>query len=317
MSNRSTLRAAEEPDVLGLYLRDIGPQRLLTPEEERELGREISAGQTAEARLLVEGHSTASRTLRLTVRRGHTARQSLVERNLRLVVMIAKRYPNSGLSVLDLIQEGNIGLLRAADRFDWTKGYRFSTYASYWIRQRIGVAIQKTSRAICLPQSVDRLLPKVHLADVSLASGLGRKPSSAEIADYLAVPTDKVEAALSAPQVTDSLFDRRPDMTTLEERLPDLASGDAFDEVDLSITVDALLRLLTDQEREAVLLRFGFDGERATLRTAGEKLSLSGERVRQIERDSITKLRRADCDERTFEASERGFGRDGESPRSD
>jgi len=130
-------------------------------------------------------------------------------------------------------------------------------------------AIQKTSRTICLPQNLDRLLPKVHLAEASLSSAFGRRPPFAEIANYLAVSEDRGQAALAEPSATESLFEERRNMTTLEERLRDLGSADAFERVELSITLQTLLRLLSDRERETILLRFGFRGEPAALSLIG------------------------------------------------
>ncbi len=258
-------------DLVKLYLQEIGRVPLLTREQEVELAKRVAAGD-------------------------EEARHQLAVANLRLVVSIAKRHKNSGLPLLDLIQEGNIGLMKAIEKFDWTKGYKFSTYATWWIRQAITRAIADKARTIRIPTHMLELMRKIHRAEEEYVQNHGVPPSLDELAEMLNVPREEIERAKKITPYTRSFEEPVGD----EE---DSTLGDFIGSSDHSALRRALKELsveelykalegLTERERRILELRFGLvEGQQPmTLERVGELFNLSRERIRQIEKEALEKL---------------------------
>ena len=299
-------RGAAEPDLfapdegLPIYLREIGAVSLLTPHEEKVLAEALAVGKEARRQLVAGEVAPADQgvTARL-VARGEDARRRMIEANLRLVVSIARRYLRRGLPLPDLIQEGNLGLFRAVDKFDHHKGYRFSTYAYWWIRQAITRALADYGRTVRVP--VHMVDFAAHVAKVAgeLEQRLGRELDTCDIARALDVPEEKVALALASVRQPASLETPvTEDGGTLGDVLPDDELPSPDEEARKSLLrshVQNVLGGLTDRERVVVQLRFGLQGNRAhTLGEIGERLQLTRERVRQIEAEALTKLRTTD-----------------------
>jgi RNA polymerase primary sigma factor len=259
-------------DSLQLFLKDIGKVDLLTAAQEVELAKRIERGD-------------------------HGAKQEMVEANLRLVVSIAKRYRNQGLPFLDLIQEGTIGLVRAAEKFDWRKGYKFSTYATWWIRQAVARALADKARTIRMPVHVVEKLNKIVRTERKLRAELCREPSALEIALDLDLPVDEVEQIMRSAQTPVSLEKPVGDeeesefghfLTDDNVPLPDEAA-----EVTMRAeTLKKILGTLSHRERRVLELRYGLDGEHPrTLDEVGRTFNVTRERIRQIENQSLKKLR--------------------------
>lgn len=284
-----------------LYLREINRTPLLTAEQEIELAKRIEAGAQARE-VLVPGVGDPDEQARLqeAVRLGERARDRLVESNLRLVVSIAKKHFGRGLSFLDLIQEGNLGLQHAVEKFEWRRGFRFSTYAYWWIRQAITRAIADHGRTIRLPVHVIEQLTKLYNASRELQSALGREPTPDEIADRLGIKPDQVREAFRAAKVPLSL--ETPIGEEAESTLADLiadaasrAPSELAEDAFLADTLDRALREhLSPRETELLRLRYGLDreGHERTLAEVGQQLGVSRERVRQLEASALHKLRR-------------------------
>jgi RNA polymerase primary sigma factor len=287
------------PDVVRQYLREIGRVPLLTASEEVELARSVEAGLFAEEALA--GHTTALDAerfeLEALVDAGHAAKRRLVESNLRLVVSVAKRYVGRGLPLLDLIQEGNLGLIRAVEKFDYAKGFKFSTYATWWIRQSVTRAIADQARAIRMPVHVVETLHKVLRVQRQLAQTLGRDPTAEEIAAVAVIEPERVAELLElAPEpVSLSMPVGETDESELGDLIEDSGTDDPEQEAAshlLSSYLDAVLGTLGDRERRVVRLRFGLeDGQPHTLEDVGQQFGVTRERVRQIEAKSLSKLR--------------------------
>ena len=287
-----------DPGLVRQYLHEVGRHPLLTAADETRLARLIKAGDEATATIAsgrVRGavHRAA---LRRAVRAGHEAADEFVTANLRLVVSIAKHYQWSGLSLLDLIQEGNLGLIRAVHGFDETKGFRFSTYATWWIRQAMVRGIDKTSRSIRLPVHVVDHLHALRRAETALQARLGRAPSPEELAEELGWDTSEVsevEMLPSEPLSLDAkLTDDGDDLVQATIADPDAPDpADSLRHELLAEKLRTLLRQVADRDRVVLTLRYGLDGETPrSLEETGHILGISRERVRQIEARAMRAL---------------------------
>ncbi|HEX3542752.1 MAG TPA: sigma-70 family RNA polymerase sigma factor [Acidimicrobiales bacterium] len=293
-----------EEDLLGLYLREIGRYPLLTRDDEVRLARVVEGGRDASAALAeCDEHSPAQRReLRQSVRAGERATETFTNGNLRLVVSIAKRYQGSGLPLLDLVQEGNLGLIHAIGKFDWRKGFKFSTYATWWIRQAITRGIANTGRTVRLPVHAGDLLTRVTKARGRLEGQLGRRPTIGELAADLELEEEKVTEILRHAAEPLSLSEplREDGDAELGDVVEDRSAVSPFDAAAASLLsgeVAKMLVALDEREREILRLRFGLDrGEPRTLDEVGEHFSLTRERIRQIEARAMSKLRHPSTD---------------------
>jgi RNA polymerase sigma factor (sigma-70 family) len=282
-----------------LYLDEVGRYPLLTKADEARLGQLVQAGQEAAAELQSGAKPTPARRreLRRAVRAGEEATETFVKANLRLVVSIASKYQWSGLPLLDLVQDGNLGLIHAVEKFDWRKGFKFSTYATWWIRQAIGRAIDNTGRTIRLPGHVGDQIRKLRRTQTAMEARLGRAPTDAELAAEVGIHEDLVADLLRYDDepLSLSVTVGETDDTELGELIADRSTPGPYDVVADALLPDELERLLSplaDNERKVLWLRYGLDrGEPRTLDEVGEVLELSGERIRKIERNALRKLR--------------------------
>ena len=299
-------------DTVRLYLREIGQVDLLTVEDERRLAQLIEEGKIAAARIDEMVDSTAlapgeERMLLRAVSRGERAKSELTQANLRLVVSIAKRYSGRGMQLLDLIQEGNLGLMRAVDKFDHTKGFKFSTYATWWIRQAITRSIADQARTIRIPVHMVEHMNRVTRAKRQMHQELEREPTVDEIAEKVQLPPDRVRELLRISQ--DPLSLDSPVGDEDEANLGDFiedesvdSPADAATRMMLHDAVTEVLGELSDREQEIVRLRFGLDGGRAkTLEEVGQEFGVTRERIRQIEAKTLAKLRHPQRSERLRE----------------
>jgi RNA polymerase sigma factor (sigma-70 family) len=292
-------RAGDDDDLVRLYLRDIGRHPLLSKDDEVHLAKLIEAGAAARATLEAPGTiSSAQRAaLRRTARRGAAAQRRFVESNLRLVVSIAKRYQASGLPLLDLVQEGNLGLMHAVEKFDWRKGFKFSTYATWWIRQAISRGIANTGRTIRLPVHAGDQLLRVQRAGARLETELGRPPTDAELAAETGFGIDKVREALRFAIEPLSLSEplREDGETELGDLVEDVGASSPFDQAAATLLPSAVAHMLgglEPRERDVLRLRYGLDrGDPRTLEEVGDAFGLTRERIRQIEARALSKLR--------------------------
>ena len=299
----TTTRAAPRGDTstsdgVRMYLREIGQVDLLTTGDERRLAQLIEAGHQAAAAIDfgVDDEAERRRLLRI-VARGERAKSELTQANLRLVVSIAKRYSNRGMQLLDLIQEGNLGLMRAVDKFDHTKGFKFSTYATWWIRQAITRSIADQARTIRIPVHMVEHMNRVIRAKRQLHQELEREPSVAEIATAVNLEPDRVRELLRIsmdPLSLDSPIGEE-DESNLGDFIEDSTAdgpADAATRIMLSEAVGDVLNELSLREQEIVRLRFGLDGGQAkTLEEVGREFGVTRERIRQIEAKTLAKLR--------------------------
>ena len=287
----------DEEDLVRLYLTDIGQYELLTKDDEVFLAQAIEAGDAARRDLARETEPVRRRELRRLVRAGDDATRHFVQSNLRLVVSIAKKYQASGLPLLDLIQEGNLGLMHAVEKFDWRKGFKFSTYATWWIRQSITRGIANTGRTIRLPVHAGDTLARVQKAQARLELRLGRPSNLAELAREVEMPEDKLAEALQLRVEPLSLSEplREDADAELGDVVEDRAAASPFEQAAVAMLpfeVARLLEPLEDREREILRLRYGLDcGEPRTLEEVGEHFHLTRERIRQIEARAMSKLR--------------------------
>ena len=289
----------EDTDLVKLYLRSIGQYALLTKHDEARLAKAIEAGREASSTEASSHELTAERRrqLRRIVAQGEEAHRTFVHANLRLVVSIAKKYQASGVSLLDLVQEGNLGLIHAVGKFDWNKGFKFSTYATWWIRQAITRGIANTARTIRLPAHAGEMLMRIHWARSSLETKLSRRPTLDELASELDMTRAKLVEALgwrSEPlSLSEPLGDERD--STFGDLVADANARSPFDHAADSLLADEIARLLAPLDaREASILRlrFGLDqGEPRTLEEVSKHFNVTRERIRQIEAKAMTKLR--------------------------
>lgn len=290
--------AVEEP--IRLYLREIGRIRLLTAGEETYLAQQIERGKLARAQLPDAICGDERRALHEWVCDGETARQHLINANLRLVVSIAKKYLGRGLTFLDLIQEGNLGLMRATEKFDYTKGYKFSTYATWWIRQAVTRAISDQSRTIRLPVHIGETLQRVKKTAHRLQQALEREPTASEIAQVLCIPEEKVRRVLEVARVPMSLDQPMGDESDavvgdFVEDDCEWRSVDTAEQQMLREQIAHVLARLPERERLIIQLRYGLqDGRYRTLEEVGKEFGITRERIRQIESKVLRKLRHPD-----------------------
>jgi RNA polymerase sigma factor (sigma-70 family) len=286
--------------MVRLYLEAIGRFPLLSLEDEVRLAQAIEAGKQAAEELAshVPVAPIRAAELRRLKGAGERAFEQFVNSNLRLVVSIAKRYQGGDLPMLDLIQEGNIGLMRAVEKFDWRRGFRFSTYATWWIRQAIGRGIDNTGRMVRLPVHAGDQLRRVSRVRANLEGRLGRVPTNAELAAHLQVPEDEVGRLLQLLVEPVSLAS--PIGSEGDAELGDIMADDTaptpFDEVAAGMLggeIHKLLSHLPDRDRHILYLRYGLDrGQPRTLDEVGAEMNLTRERIRQIERSALAKLRK-------------------------
>jgi RNA polymerase primary sigma factor len=289
-------------DPVRLYLKEIGKVPLLSAAEEIILARCVAEGMRSSARLVARGEqgvvvddAELARDERLRTE-GLAAKRILVEANLRLVVSIAKRYRNRGMAFLDLIQEGNLGLMRAVEKFDYTKGFKFSTYATWWIRQAITRAIADQARTIRIPVHMVETINKVVRVQRQLMQTLGREPTLEEIAKRTDLAVNRVEQILALSQETVSLEQPMGDDDfSLSDVIEDegaVAPSEAAARALLNDAVNQALAELSDREQRVVRLRFGLDdGHMRTLEEVGHEFGVTRERIRQIESKTLAKLR--------------------------
>lgn len=285
-------------NVVALYLREVGNIPLLTPEEELELTRRCHKGRAAEVQLKqgIPDHEARQGLLK-EMEEGHKAREWLVKANSRLVVSVARNYLGRGVPFADLIQEGNLGLMRAIERFDPERGYRFSTYAIWWIRQAISRAVAYQGRVIRLPAHVVEKVSRLNRASRRLTKELGREPDEEELAEEMDMSQEKVAdlSRVAAEPVSLDIPVGEEETSTLAEFIEDEATLPPTEEASQSLLEEQLeeaLASLTPREAEVIRLRFGLDGGRGyTLEEVGQKIGLTRERARQIQAEALRRLR--------------------------
>jgi RNA polymerase primary sigma factor len=287
-----------ESELLRQYLDDIGTYPLLNADDERRLAAIIVQARVAQERLDTDpAPKGRERTeLNKTVRAGDTARAEFIQCNLRLVVSVARRYEGAGLGLLDLIQEGNLGLMRAVEGFDHQKGFKFSTYATWWIRQSIGRALADSSRTIRVPSHVREVYSLIDQSTDKLAAELDRQPTVEEVAELSGVSAERVALVRQhrRPLVSLSTPLDAEGETELGEIIPDEGAVSPYEAAAAALEKRALteqLRRLEEREEEVLRARFGIDGVPLTLAEIGDKMGVTRERVRQIEARALGKLR--------------------------
>jgi len=286
-------------DSVHTYLKSIGRTSLLTAEQEVNLAKRIEAGLFAEHKLETEPGLSPELTddLEAVAADGRKAKAHMLEANLRLVVSVAKKYSDRGLSLLDVVQEGNLGLIRAVEKFDYTKGYKFSTYAMWWIRQAIQRGFADSARTIRLPVHVLEMLSKLSRVERDMHQRLGREPTPEELAIELDRTPDQIEELLRTsrqPISLDSTIGEDGE-TSIGDLIEDVDAPEASELVDRQLMADQLrhaLDALTPREATIMAMRFGlYDGNPHTLDEIGKALGLTRERIRQLEKQSLSKLR--------------------------
>ncbi|HEV7214329.1 MAG TPA: sigma-70 family RNA polymerase sigma factor [Chloroflexota bacterium] len=299
-TERPTAVADEQDleDLVKLYLREAASVPLLTASEEVTLAMAIEQAKAAEKQMDDPDLATTSQIgLRMALRKGQNARDLLIQSNLRLVVSVAKKYMNRGIALLDLIEEGNIGLMRAVEKFDYHRGFKFSTYATWWIRQGIQRAVADQARTIRLPVYIGEMINKVTRTSNALQQRYGREPTRAEIADYLGLDEGEVQEIMRVSQWPVSLetpLGEEEDVH-LGDLIPDqhaVAPADAAHRQILREEMEDLLDQLDQRERRVLELRYGFqDGRERTLEEVGRVFGVTRERIRQIEAQALIRLR--------------------------
>jgi RNA polymerase sigma factor (sigma-70 family) len=286
-------------DGIGMYLESVAEHGLLTAEDEVRLSRAMEAGKRAQQELDSSKRLSPSQraVLYREVHAADEAKAEFIRSNLRLVISIAKRYTGRGLDLLDLVQEGNLGLIRAVEKFDWRKGFKFSTYATWWIRQAITRGLGNQGRTIRLPVHMVDVVRTVQETSLSLSEKLRRRPTLEEIAAASGLDIERIELALAAPGDTVSL--ERPVGAEGDAELGDFVEdGDAADPFEVAAEASArhhlevAIQMLDDDEREVLALRYGLDGsDPRTLSDVGKRFDMTRERVRQVEGRALAKLR--------------------------
>ena len=322
-SKEKTTKSPFTADMVRTYLHEIGRVPMLTHEQEIVLGKQVQQMMTLQEQKdtlakkldheptpqeLADHVEVSEAELTSILHRGRRAKQKMIEANLRLVVSIAKKYQRRNLEFLDLIQEGSLGLERGVEKFDPTRGYKFSTYAYWWIRQAITRAIAQQARTIRLPIHITEKLNKIKRVQRELSQKLGRSPSAIEIAQELELEPEQIREFLILSRQPVSLDLRVGDNQDTE--LQDLLEDDGpspenyMTQESLRNDINTLLTELTPQQREVLTLRYGLDdGYELSLAKVGERLNLSRERVRQLERQALDHLRRRKANVREYMAS--------------
>ncbi|MGD8632359.1 MAG: sigma-70 family RNA polymerase sigma factor [Anaerolineales bacterium] len=284
-------------DEVEIYLQEAGKVPLLTRAEEVDLAQRIEAGREA-SRKLAEGEARRSNALISIIEDGARAREHMILANLRLVISVAKKYQNLGLPLLDLIQEGNLGLMRAIKKFDYRKGFKFSTYATWWIRQAITRSVADKGRVIRLPVHVHTQLRQIRRTKQRLQHELEREPTATEIATHVEISATRIKELMrqTKSSVTLDTPDEDEEDAALFERIPDEDAPDPIvllSDQENSEQVQNLLEVLTPREERVLRLRYGLSGGAPlSLSAIGNKIELTRERVRQIEEAALTRLRR-------------------------
>ncbi len=295
------LDAIDSDDSISLYFREVGSVPLLTREEEVALAQRIERGREADRALRASNaRGPERRRLERERRDGQAAWEHLVRANSRLVISLAKKYRGQGVPFLDLIQEGNVGLMKAADKFDYRRGYKFSTYATWWIRQAVTRALANQGRTIRVPVHMSDRIRKLFAIAQALEQDLGRRPTPAELAERMALPEDKVREMLRAAAHNLSL--EKPvgedQDSELGHFIEDVLAPDPLEDAArhlLRKDIDDMLQCLTAREARILRLRYGLgSGRPHTLKEVGRKFNLTRERIRQIEQEALHKLRRRD-----------------------
>ncbi len=295
--NASGVDTGSTADTVRMYLREIGRVDLLTPDDERHLAQAIEEGNQAALELDQTSDPTEHRRQMRVVQTGQRAKSELIQANLRLVVSIAKRYSGRGMLFLDLIQEGNLGLMRAVDKFDHTKGFKFSTYATWWIRQAITRSIADQARTIRIPVHMVESMNRVLRMQRQMHQELEREPTLDELAERCGLPPDRIREILRIsldPLSLDSPVGEEDDsnLTDFIEDLTVDAPADMATKRMLAQAVEEALGELTDREQEIVRMRFGLDdGQARTLEDVGKEFGVTRERIRQIEAKTLATLR--------------------------
>jgi RNA polymerase primary sigma factor len=292
-------RKSLQADGVGLYLDEVAGHGLLTAEDEVRLARTMESGRQAAVRLETEQSLPSQERfeLRRAVHQGEEARAEFIRSNLRLVISIAKKYTGRGLDLLDLVQEGNLGLIRAVEKFDWRKGFKFSTYATWWIRQAITRGLGNTARTIRLPVHLVDVVRMVQENRTALLEKYGRQPTAFEIAEVSGLDLDQVVIALECPDDCVSLDHPVGDAgdASLGDFVEDTQADDPFvvaADMARRDELERALSMLDTREREVIQLRYGLTGGGPrTLSDVGRQLDVTRERIRQIERKALTKLR--------------------------
>ncbi len=298
LSGGNGLNDVPSTDITSLYFHEMGQVPLLTIEEEIKLARQWQRGRQAELRLSRNGHDAREQVrLRREIKAGYAARERLIMANTRLVISVAKRYRGQGVPFHDLIQEGNLGLMRAVDKFDPGLGYKFSTYATWWIRQAVTRALADQGRTIRLPVHMGESIRKINRTAYLMEQDRGRPPSPEEIADEMGLKPGKVRWMLKTARRPLSL--QKPVGEEKDSELGSFIEDDdaasppeAAEQTMLRVALEELLATLSPREARVLRLRFGLqDGHLYTLEEVGRKFGLTRERIRQIEKEALRRLR--------------------------
>jgi len=296
MGRGSAIEREVSDEAIRQYLDGIGTYHLLTAEDEVALAKAIENGRKAEIALESERDPVKRRTLHEMVHAGEEARQTFIRCNLRLVVSIAKRYGHAKLPFLDLVQEGNLGLIRAVEKFEYRKGFKFSTYATWWIRQAITRAIADKSRTIRVPVHMMDTITQMQTAEANLIKRLGRKPTDEELSEESGLTVEKLnEARKVAPEPVSIFEPVGEDNAMLGDFIEDLEATAPFELIASKLNIENLrfvLDRLTERERTIIEMRYGLgDREPATLDEVGRHFNVTRERIRQIEAKALAKMR--------------------------